>query len=178
MHGQVQSGNFFFIPVILFQSSSISNNPLDLSSVPNPTLYFTLETNNTIKWRFDRTSDLWMSFFTGQLEEFEDTASGDKKLLALLYDNFLIGCLDTTPQRFLFGLLDDDSGDLQGVYSSSAADSSGVADDSGVFLFKTDPDAAAGTKSVCVFFRQSGGQYDKKCALDPENKLRLYSKYS
>jgi hypothetical protein len=118
------------------------------------------------------------NFSTGQLDEFADTASGDKKLLALLYDNFLVGCLDTTPQRFLFGLLDDDSGDLQGVYSSSAADSSGVADDSGVFLVKTNPDAAAGTKSVCVFFRKSRGQYDKKCALDPDNKLRLYGKYS
>jgi hypothetical protein len=114
------------------------------------------------------------NFSTGQLDEFTDTASGDKKLLALLYDNFLVGCLDTTPQRFLFGLLDDDSGDLQGVYSSSAADSSGVADDSGVFLVKTNPDAAAGQHSVCVFFRKSRGQYDKKCAQDPDNKLRLY----
>jgi hypothetical protein len=82
-----------------------------------------------------------------------------------------------TRQRFLFGLLDD-SGDLQGVYSSSAADSSGVADESGVFLVKTDPDAAAGKHSVCVYLRQRGGQFDKKCALDPSNKLRLKSKYS
>ncbi len=50
-----------------------------------------------------------MHFFTGQLDEFTDTASGDKKLLGLLLDNFLIGCLDTTPQRFMFGLLSRDS---------------------------------------------------------------------
>jgi hypothetical protein len=80
-----------------------------------------------------------------------------------------------TPKRFLFGLLDD-SGDLQGVYSSHAKDSSGVADESGVFLFKTNPDAAAGQHSVCVYLRQRGGQFDKKCVTDPENKLRLYSK--
>jgi hypothetical protein len=164
--------------VILFLSSSITDNPLGLINSPNPTLYYSLEPNNTIKWRFDWKIDTWISFLTGQLDEFEDTASGDMKLLALLYDNFLVGCLDTTPQRFLFGLLDDDSGDLQGVYSSSAGDSSGVADDSGVFLVKTDPEAVAGTKSVCVYFRKSRGQYDKKCVQDPDNKLRLYSKYS
>jgi hypothetical protein len=54
-------------------------------------------------------SSEWEHFFTGHFDEFADTVSGDKKLLALLYDNFLIGCLDTTPQRFLFGLLDGDS---------------------------------------------------------------------
>jgi hypothetical protein len=144
----------------------------------NSTLYFTLETNNTIKWRFDSNTGAWHHFLTGQLDEFADTASGDKKLLALLYDNFLVGCLDTTPQRFLFGLLDDYSGGLQGVYSSSTADSSGVADDSGVFVVKRDPDAAAGLQSMCVYFRQRGGQFDRKCALDPGNKLRLYGKYS
>jgi hypothetical protein len=109
---------------------------------------------------------------TGQLDEFEDTFSGDKKLLALLYDNFLIGCIDTTPQRFLFGLLDDNSGDLHGVYSSSTADSSGV------FVFKKDRDATAGQQIVCVYFRQRGGQFDNKCVQDPGNKLRLYGKYS
>jgi hypothetical protein len=144
---------------------------------PNPTVYFTLETNKTIKWRYDWSEGDYLHFFTGQLDEFEDTVAGDKKLLALLYDNFLVGCIDTTVQRFLFGLLDD-SGDLQGVYSSSTADSSGVADESGVFLVKTDPDAAAGEHSVCVYLRQRGGQFDKKCALDPSNKLRLKSKYS
>ncbi len=148
-----------------------------LKDQQNPTLYYTLETNKTIKWRFDWYVWGWYYFFTDQLDEFTDTASGDKKLLALLYDNFLVGCIDTTVQRFLFGLLDD-SGDLQGVYSSSAADSSGVADESGVFLVKTDPDAAAGEHSVCVYLRQRGGQFDKKCALDPSNKLRLKSKYS
>ncbi len=116
------------------------------------------------------------NFSTGQLDEFTDTASGDKKLLALLYDNFLIGCLDTTPQRFLFGLLDDDSGDLQGVYSSSAADSSGVADESGVFFVKRDSGAATGIHSVCLFLRQRGGQLDKKGVLDTEDKRRLYGK--
>jgi hypothetical protein len=164
--------------VILFLSSIISDNSLVLQSIQNPTLYFTLGKNRTIKLRWDSSSGKMINISTGQLDEFEDTASGDKKLMALLYDNFLVGCLDTTPQRFLFGLLDDDSGDLQGVYSSSAADSSGVADDSGVFLVKTDPEAVAGTKSVCVYFRKSRGQYDKKCVQDPDNKLRLYSKYS
>jgi hypothetical protein len=164
--------------VILFQSSSITDIPIVLFNSPNPTLYYSLEPNNTIKWRWDWNIGNWMVFYTGQLDEFEDTASGDKKLLALLYDNFLVGCLNTTPQRFLFGLLDDDSGDLQGVYTSSAADSSGVADDSGVFLVKINPDAAAETKSVCVYFRQRGVQFDKKCALDPGNKLRLFCKYS
>jgi hypothetical protein len=57
-------------------------------SIPNPTLYFTLETNNTIKWRWDWNTGNWIEFWTGQLDEFEDTSSGDKKLLALLYDNF------------------------------------------------------------------------------------------
>ena len=84
----------------------------------------------------------------------------------------MLGCLDTTPQRFLFGLLDDDSGDLQGVFSSSTADNSGV------FVAKRDPDAAAGAQSVCVYFRQRQGQFDQKCALDPEDKLKLYSKCS
>ena len=149
-----------------------------LKDQQNPTLYYTLETNKTIKWRFDWYVWGWYYFFTDQLDEFTDTASGDKKLLALLYDNFLVGCLDTTPQRFLFGLLDDDSGDLQGVYSSSAGDSSGVADDSGVFLVKINPDATAGQHSVCVYLRKSRGQFDKKCVQDPDNKLRLYGKYS
>jgi hypothetical protein len=156
----------------------MTDNPLDQKDLPNPSLSYTLETNRTIMWRFDWWSDMWHHFSTGQLDEFADTASGDKKLLALLYDNFLIGCLDMTPQRFLFGLLDDDSGDLQGVYSSSTADSSGAADDSGVFEVKRDPDAAAGQQSVCVYFRQRGGQFDKKCVQDPGNKLRLYGKYS
>ncbi len=158
--------------VILFQSSSITDIPIVLFNSPNPTLYYSLETNNTIKWRWDWNIGNWMVFYTSQLDEFADITSGDKKLMALLYDNFLVGCLDTTPQRFLFGLLDDDSGDLQGVYSSSTAESSGV------FVVKRDPDAAADQQSVCVYFRQRGGQFDKKCARDPDNKLRLYGKYS
>jgi hypothetical protein len=178
MHRQVQSLKDIMTTVILFLSSTITDNPIVLVSIPNPTLYFTLETNNTIKSRFDWDTGTWHYFVTGQLDEFEDTFSGDKKLLALLYDNFMIGCLDTTPQRFLFGLLDDDSGDLQGVYSSSAADSSGVADDSGVFVVKRDRDATAGQRIVCVYFRQRGGQFDNKCVQDPGNKLRLYGKYS
>jgi hypothetical protein len=144
----------------------MTDNSLLNNVRPNPNLYFTLETDKTIKWRYDVSNDTWHHFFTGQLDEFTDTVEDDKKLLALLYDNFLVGCIDMTRQRFLFGLLDD-SGDLQGVYSSSAADSSGVADESGVFLVKTDPDAAVGKHSVCVYLRQRGGQFDKKCALDP-----------
>ena len=155
----------------------MTDNPLDQEDLPNPSLSYTLETNRTIMWRFDWWSDMWHHFSTGQLDEFADTASGDKKLLALLYDNFLVGCIDMTPKRFLFGLLDD-SGDLQGVYSSSTADSSGVADASGVFLVKRDSVAADGLQSVCLYFRQRGGQFDKKCAQDPDNKLRLYGKYS
>ena len=91
----------------------------------------------------------------------------------MFYDDFLIGVLDTTPQRFLFGLLDDHSGLTQGVFRSSTADKSGVADSSGVFQVKTNPDAAAQLHSVCVYFRQRGGQLDKTCALDPGNKFRL-----
>jgi hypothetical protein len=178
MHRQVQTIKDRRTTVILFLSSSITDNPLVLFNSPNPTLYYTLETNNTIKSKFDWNTLDWIEFYTGQLDEFEDTSSGDKKLLALLYDNFLVGCLNTTPQRFLFGLLDDDSGDLQGVYSSSAANSSGVADDSGVFVIKRDPDATAGQQIVCVYFRQRGGQFDNKCVQDPGNKLRLYGKYS
>jgi hypothetical protein len=174
MHRQVQTIKDIIKTVILFKSSSITDNPLVLYKSPNPTLYYTLETNNTIKSRFDWNTGGWHNFYTGQLDEFEDTASGDKKLMALLYDNFLVGCLDTTPQRFLFGLLDDISGDLQGVYSSSAANSSGVADDSGVFEVKRDPDAAAGQQNVCVYFRQRGGQFDNKCVQDPGNKLRIH----
>ena len=108
---------------------------------------------------------------TRQLDEFTDTASDGKKLLALLCDDFMIGVLDTTPQRFLFGLLDDHSGLTQGVFRSSTADNSGV------FVVKRDPEAAAGLHSVCVYFRQRGGKFDKTCALDPSNKLRLYGKY-
>jgi hypothetical protein len=172
MHRQVQSIKDMKTTVILFQSSSITENLLVLALDPNPTLYYTLETDNTIKWRWDWYTGNWHNFSTVKLDEFEDTASDDKKLLALLYDNFLIGCLDTTPQRFLFGLLDDISGDLQGVYSSSTAGSSGV------FKVKRDPDAAAGQQNVCVYFRQRGGQFDNKCVQDPGNKLRLYGKYS
>jgi hypothetical protein len=172
MHRQVQTIKDRRTTVILFLSSSITDNPIVLFNSPNPTLYFTLETNNTLKSMFDWNTGGWIRFYTGQLDEFEDTSSGDKKLMALLYDNFLVGCLDTTPQRFLFGLLDDISGDLQGVYSSSAANSSGV------FKVKRDPDAAAGQQIVCVYFRQRGGQFDNKCVQDPGNKLRLYGKYS
>jgi hypothetical protein len=57
----------------------------------------------------DWSSGAYHHHFTDQLDEFPDPVSGDKKLLALLYGNFLIGCLSTTPQRFLFGLLSDDS---------------------------------------------------------------------
>ena len=66
---------------------------------------------------------------------------------------------------------------MQGVFRSSTSDSSGVADESGVFLIKTNPDVSFGTRSICVYLRQRGGQFDKKCALDPGNKLRLYSKF-
>ena len=114
-----------------------------------------------------------MNYDTEQLDDFAETASDGKKLLALLYDDFMIGVLDTNPQRFLFGLLDDHSRLTQGIFLSSTADSNGVADSSGVFLVKRDPDAAAGFHSVCVYFRQRGGQFDKTCALDPGNKLRL-----
>jgi hypothetical protein len=76
----------------------------------------------------------------------------------------------------LFGLLSDDSEYMQGVFRSSTSDSSGVADESGLFVIKRDAGAADGTRSVCVLFRQRGGQFDKKCAQDPGNKLRLYSK--
>jgi hypothetical protein len=65
---------------------------------------------------------------------------------------------------------------MQGVFRSSTSDSSGVADESGVFLVKKDAGAPDGTRSICMFFRQRGGQFDKKCAQDPGNKLRLYSK--
>jgi hypothetical protein len=87
----------------------MTDNHLVRSTRPNETLHFTLETDRTIKWRWDWNSGYYFHFFTGKLDEFTDTVSGDKKLLALLYDNLLIGCLDTTPQRFLFGLLSDDS---------------------------------------------------------------------
>jgi hypothetical protein len=87
----------------------MTENPLVPRVRPNPTLYFTLETDRTIKWRWDWWNGDYHHFFTGQLDEFTDTVSGDKKLLALLYGNFLIGCLNSTPQRFLFGLLSDDS---------------------------------------------------------------------
>ncbi len=97
------------ITVIIFLSSTISDIPLVLQSNTNPALSYTLETDKTIKWRFDWASWGWYHFYTSTLDEFEDTALGDKKLLALLYDNFLVGCIDTTVQRFLFGLLDDDS---------------------------------------------------------------------
>ena len=117
-----------------------------------------------------------MNYDTEQLDDFAETDSDGKKLLALLYGDFMIGVLDTSPQRFLFGLLDDHSRDLQGVFRSSTADSNGVADSSGVFLIKTNPEAAAGLHSVCVYFRQREGQFDQKCALDPDNKLRLYGK--
>jgi hypothetical protein len=66
---------------------------------------------------------------------------------------------------------------MQGVFRSSTSDSSGVADESGVFLVKRDPGAAAGLHSVCVFFRQRGGQFDQKRVLDPDDKLRLYGKF-
>jgi hypothetical protein len=149
----------------------MTDNPLVPRVRPNPTLYFTLETDRTIKWRWDWSSENYLHFFTGQLDEFADTVSGDKKLLALLYGNFLIGCLDTAPQRFLFGLLSDDSEYMQGVFCSSTADNSGV------FLVKRDPGAAAGQHSLCVFFRQRGGQFNQKCVLDPDDKLRLYGKF-
>ncbi len=96
-------------------------------------------------------------------------------MLARLYDNFLVGCLDMTPQRFLFGLLDD-SGDLQGVFSSSTSDSSGVADESGVFLVKRDAAAAVGTRSSCMLLRQREGPVDTKCAQDACDNLRLHRK--
>jgi hypothetical protein len=150
----------------------MTDNPLVPRVRPNPTLYFTLETDRTIKWSYDNSSDDWLNFFTGQLDEFTDTVSGDKKLLALLYGNFLIGCLKTTPHLFLFGLLDDISGYIEGVFSSSTADNSGV------FIVRRDPDAADGTRSVCVYSRQRGGHFDQNCAQDPGNKLRLYSKCS